>query len=297
MLRYSLTVLLVLAVACADGTPPPADGRPMVVATLHPVASVVRAVGGPVVRVRTLLPPGAHPHSYEATPREAEVLSAADLVVRVGGAADDWVRQPAGMDAVVFTEGMELVEEAEHEHGHDHDHGTGNPHVWLDPILVRDVLLPRVTDALVRLVPDSAAGIRERGAAYADSLTSLDAEIRRQLADVPTRRFIAAHPAWPYFSERYSLEQVGVLHSSPGVELGSRGLARLVDRARAEGVRAVIAEPQLGRAGVDALADELGIRVEVADAIGGEEMEGRESYLSLMRFNARAFARAFGAGP
>ncbi len=192
------------------------------------------------------------------------------------------------MRTVVFTEGMELVDEG--------GHGTGNPHVWLDPIRVRDRLLPPLADALAEVAPDSAAAIRERARAYGDSLTALDAEIRALLEGAPTRRFVSAHAAWVYFAERYGLEVVGTLHESPGNEPGSRELARMVEAARERGVRAVIAEPQLGRAGVDALAGELDARVEVADPIGGVELEGRADYVSLMRFNARAFARALGAG-
>ncbi len=147
----------------------------------------------------------------------------------------------------------------------------------------------------MQLEPDSAAAIRGRAAAYADSLTALDAEIRAMLAHAPSRRFVSAHPAWVYFAERYDLIPAGVVHAAPGREIATRALARLVDEARARQVSAVIAEPQLGRGGVDALASELRARVEVADPVGGASMPGREDYLSLMRFNARAFARALGA--
>lgn len=291
MRPYTAAVLVLAASAGCDAAVPadPDGAGPTVVATIHPLASVTRAVAGEAARVRTLLPPGAHPDTYQTTPRDAEALAGARLLVRVGGAADAWIGAAEGIPAIVFTEGMTLQAED--------GPGTGNPHVWLDPIRVRDALLPRLTTALTGLVPDSAAAIRRRAAAYADSLTALDGEIRAMLAEAPTRRFIAAHPAWVYFAERYRLEPAGVLHGSPGQEVGSRGLARMVDEARRQGVRAVIAEPQLGRAGVDALAGELGARVEVADPVGGAETEGRRDYLSLMRFNARAFARALGARP
>lgn len=284
-----LLMLLAVSVACerSGEAVVEQDGRPLVVATLHPIASVAEVVGGEAVRVLTLLPPGAHPDTYEARPRDAEALAGAELVVKVGGAADDWLPEKFAAPVVVMTEDMELVAE--------HGHGTGNPHVWLDPILVRDRLLPALTRALARIAPDSAEAIHARADAFADSLSALDMEIRAMLEDVPTRRFVAAHAAWPYFAERYGLEGLAAVHESPGVEVGTRGLARLVAAARSAGVRAVIAEPQLGRAGVDALAAELDARVEMADPVGGVGMEGREDYLSLMRFNARAFARALGA--
>lgn len=264
----------------------PVEPGPVAVATIHPLAAVTRALAGDAVAVRTILPSGANPDTYQTRPRDAEALAAADLVVRVGGAADAWLDAAPGVRTVVFTQGMELVGEG--------GQGTGNPHVWLDPILVRDRLLPALTEALVEVAPDSAAAIRARARSYADSLTALDAEIRQRLEGAETRRFVSAHAAWVYFADRYDLELGGTLHESPGHEPGSRELARMVEDARQRGVRAVIAEPQLGRAGVEALAGELDARVEVADPIGGVELEGRDDYLSLMRFNARAFARALG---
>lgn len=271
--------------ASAAAGPGESDTRTVIAATLPPIADLVRTVGGDQVRVQTLLPPGAHPDSYEATPRTAQLLAEADLLVRVGAAADAWLGPPGDIPELVLTDGMAL-------HGR-RGPGTGNPHVWLDPIRVRDVLLPRIADAVAERVGDPGA-VRERAAAFADSLTALDREIRGILDDVEGRLFVAAHPAWVYFAERYGLGQVGAVHGTPGSEVGSRELAHLVDATRALGVQAVIAEPQLGRAGVDALADELAVNVAVADALGGPGLEGREDYMALMRFNARAFARALG---
>ncbi|HUG42420.1 MAG TPA: metal ABC transporter substrate-binding protein [Longimicrobiales bacterium] len=285
-----LLVLLAPGIASCGGAdaPPPAADRPTVVASIHPIAALVRVLVGERADVRVLLPPGAHADTFEPRPRMAEAVEGAALIIKVGGGLDEWVGTPgAGGRLLVLTEGMTL-------RGGDGQGGSGNPHVWLDPLLVRDRMLPRLAEALAARDAQAATEIRARAAALADSLTALDAEIGRILADAPTRRFIAAHPAWWYFADRYGLEQVGVLHPSPGEEIGTRELARLVREARSRGVRAVIAEPQLGRAGVAALADELGVRVEVADPIGGAGVEGRDGYLDLMRWNARAFARALG---
>ena len=289
--RLTILVIAALAAACEPPRTDRPDGRPVVAATLPPIADVTRAVAGGAVRVVTLLPPGAHPDTYETTPRIARALAEADLVIRVGAAADAWLGAVGDVPELVLTDGMQL-------HGR-RGPGTGNPHVWLDPVRVRDVLLPRIADALAGIIADGSsttgAEIRARADAYADSLTALDREIRALLGDAGGR-FIAAHPAWVYFAERYGLEQVGAVHASPGSELAARELGRLVDEVEASGVRAVIAEPQLGRAGVEALAEELGVPVVVADAVGGAGLEGREDYLSLMRYNARAFARALGGG-
>ena len=98
--------------------------------------------------------------------------------------------------------------------------------------------------------------MRARSAALADSLTALDAEIRAQLAGLPQRGFIATHEAWDYFAIRYDLRDLGSVYEGPGHEPSARGLARLVDAALGEGLRAVLSEPQLAETAARALADE-----------------------------------------
>lgn len=282
----AVSAFAVVGAGCGDDpdpTPTPGTApRPVIVTSVHPVAALIEELAGDGVAVRTLLPPGAHADTYEPTPRMAGALEGAALVVKVGAGLDDWIGTPTGGRVLTLTDGLPVQD--------------GNPHVWLDPVLVRDGIVPVLTGALAAVNPEEADAIRMRAAAFADSLTALDDEIRDLLDGTPTRLFVAAHPAWAYFAARYGLTQVGVLHPSPGEEIGTRELARLVREARQDGVRAVIAEPQLGRAGVGALADELDVRVEVADPIGGAGIQGRDRYLSLMRWNARAFARALGGG-
>lgn len=285
---------------CAEG--PNQEGPPVVVVTIFPVADLVAQVGGDAVRVETLLPPRASLHTWEATPGQIRSLSRAGGYVTVGGGLDAWLEgmgaDTPGLRTLCLTEGMVLVRM---EGGHDHDHaddehqGSGDPHVWLDPVRVRDEMLPLITGLLAALVPEREDEVRARGRAVADSLTSLDREIREVLASRRRSAFIATHDAWSYFAERYELTPVGNLYESPGHEPSARGLARLLDAARAHGLDAVLSEPQLSASAARALAAEVGARVILVDPLGGPGMRGRESYLELMRFNARAFADALGA--
>lgn len=285
--------------ACGRPDAPPESGatddRPLVVASIFPVGDLAAFLGGDAVRVEVLLPPRASPSTFEPTAREVARLSVGRAYLFVGGGMDPWAEAlvpGSGAPLVIhLSDGMEL------HGGHEHEGGeTGNPHVWLDPVLVRDVLLPRLEEALVQVVPGAAPAIGERRQALADSLAALDAEIRGLLADVPSRAFVSTHAAWTYFAQRYALHEVGAVYGSPGREPSTRGLARLVVQAREAGVGAVFIEPQLGEAGARAVAEELGVEVRLLDPLGGPDLEGREGYLSLLRFNARQMAEALG-GP
>ena len=299
--RVAATALAVLAVgACA-----PSSGeshKPLVVATIFPVSDLAARVGGDAVDVETLLPARASIHTWEASPAQIRSLSRARALVTVGGGLDTWLEgmgsDAPGLITLRLTDGMALRRADEgHEHAGEHAEAeaTGDPHIWLAPLLVRDELVPKIRDLLVRVVPAEEAAIRGRAQALSDSLTALDGEIRTLLSRRRLDGFIATHDAWAYFAQRYGLTPLGNLYPSPGHEPSARGLATLVDAARATGLRAVLAEPQLSETAAEALAGELSGYVVTVDPLGGAGIEGRGGYLDLMRFNAHAFARALGA--
>jgi zinc transport system substrate-binding protein len=289
-----LLVLAAAGVSCTSGPAEP-PGRPLVVVSIFPVADLVARVGGHAVDVETLLPPRASPSTWEVTPAQIRSLTGAAGYVTVGGGLDAWLEGLAAdmprLRRLRLTDGLKLHREA--ENGGEGE--TGDPHVWLDPILVRDALLPRISTFLQLLVPNDTPGIRERAAALADTLTRLDAELRAELSALPRNGFVSTHDAWGYFAERYDLKPLGSIYESPGHEPSAKGLAHLVDVARASGVSAVLAEPQLAETAAAALAGELDAKVIVVDPLGGPGLPGRESYTELMRTDGRAFARALGA--
>ena len=62
----------------AAGTTPGEKLR--VIATTNIVADVVRQVGGDMIELTALLPPGSDPHSYQATPDDLRRLNNAQLI-------------------------------------------------------------------------------------------------------------------------------------------------------------------------------------------------------------------------
>jgi ABC-type Zn uptake system ZnuABC Zn-binding protein ZnuA len=166
----------------------------------------------------------------------------------------------------------------------------------LDPILVRDHVIPMVESALASAFPEEATSIGARADALTDSLTQLDREIRTLLEPHRGQAFIATHAAWTYFAARYGLVEAGVIHASPGREPSGRELARLIQIARRDSVTCLFTEPQLGDLAVRALATELSLPTRVLDPLGGPGVEGREGYMQLLRFNARQLAEGLEGG-
>ena len=193
--------------------------------------------------------------------------------------------------------------EEHHRHGEEHagkegeEHGAFDPHFWLDPIRVRDALVPVLAERLAAADPAGKEYYEKRRQDFHRRLTVLDQEIRAELDKAKTRKYIAFHAAWPYFAQRYGLERVAVVQEFAGEEPTPRELAGLVRDARAAGVGAILVEPQLNPRVAQTVAAEFGAGTVVVDPLGDSGDPARDSYEDLLRFNAHAFAQAFEAKP
>jgi len=255
------------------------------VASIQPLELLLRELGGTRVAVATLLPPGASPHTFEPLPGDVARLARARGFLRLGGGLDDWAERLAAA-APRALETLVLLGAAE----------SSDPHVWLDPLLVRDALVPRLEGWLAALDPAGRADGARRAQAFRASLTALDGEIREILAGAPGRSYVAFHNAWRHFARRYGLEEVAVVEEFAGEEPTPRELARLVRAAQRAGVAAILVEPQLPARVAETLAREFGAGTVLVDPLGDPRDPERDSYAELLRFDARAFARALGGG-
>lgn len=327
--KFIFVLIIVISVCGCTGTGSrdkkavSGDGI-VVVTTIHPLADIIREVGGERVTVLCLLPAGASPHTYEPTVEQARLIAGADLFVLVGAGLDDWaaglsraagaglkVLELAGDILLLDHHGEDCHSEEHHDEGcheHDaeqcagghedhggcsgHDHGSLDPHFWLDPLLVRDEICPRVAAALSEIDPGNAAYYAARLETYREELTRLHEEIAAGFSNLQSRSFITFHAAWRYFAHRYGLEEVAVIARFPGQEPSAAWLVELVQLMRHRDIRAVFAEPQFSPALAESIAAESGAPVFIVDPLGGENLPGRETYLDLLRYNARQFREA-----
>jgi ABC-type Zn uptake system ZnuABC Zn-binding protein ZnuA len=259
-----------------------------VVATVPPLAFLARELGGDRVRLSTLVPGGASPHTFEPRPSDVIQLERARSLLRVGSGLDEWTSAllSAAPDPLVTWTATEVPGVLlAPEPGEPAD-----PHVWLDPVRVRDLLAPALSHHLQELDPAGAATYRERLQDLTVRLTRLHEEIGSMLGEGPGRRYVALHPGWHYFALRYGLDEVGIVHGPALEEPTPRGLARLLDAARRERPEALLVEPQLDQRIGGLLARQLGTHTLLVDPLGDPSSPQRSSYEGLLRTAARAFA-------
>lgn len=288
-----------------------------VVATTSIIADLVQNVGGERVSVRSLLPPGADPHTYSPTPRDVQAVADSQILFQNGLGLEDWldevISNAGGERAVVtVTEGITPIEGDQHadEHGDEHaeeeataadnNHGdehSEDPHMWFD---VQRVIryVENIRDGLKDVDPDNADLYDANATDYIEQLEQLDQEIVEQVETIPSerRKMITNHDTFRYFAERYGFEIVGTVFEGVSTEQepSAQQIASLVQQIEAQNVSAVFTENTVNPRLAEQIADEAGVVVVTnlyTDALGEPGSEA-DTYINMMRHNVQQIVEA-----
>jgi zinc transport system substrate-binding protein len=275
----ALAVMLVPLASCG-GASGSGGGGPQVVASVYPLAFVAGEIGGGRLEVETLTPAGSEPHDLELSPDGIRLLAGADLLLYVGGGF-----QPAIEDAAADLDAsLDVLAEVP---GAD----PGDPHVWLDPVLmgeVADIVAARFT----HLDPGGSRAFARNARALKDDLAALDEAYARRLSDCRLRAFVTSHDAFGYLAQRYDLEQIGIAGVDPEAEPTPRSILEAARFAERNGVTTIFYETLVSPQVAETVATEIGVATDVLDPLESGPEGG--DYLSAMRANLDALVDALG---
>lgn len=287
------------------------DGSKLrVVATTSIIGDVVSQVGGEGIELTILMGPGQDPHSYEPAARDLTAVANAHVVFVNGwsleegllddlsNVAEDAPLVPVSANISPLAAGEE-PEEDENEEEQDHLHKGADPHVWLDPHLVRQ-WVENVRQALSELDPANGALYERNAVAYLAELEELVAYYDEQIASIPPdqRKLVTNHNALAYFASRYNFEVIGTVipSASTVAEPSASTLANLVQAMKEAGVCTIFAETTINPQLAEAVAGELDncqtvqVLTLYTGAIGPQD-SGADSYTAMMRANVATIAK------
>jgi zinc/manganese transport system substrate-binding protein len=322
--------VLVLA-GCGGGeggaSPTVADeGPPLVVATTSILGDIAANVAGDEAQIEVLMPPGADPHTIQASAADAARVREADLVLAIGLGIEaplaslldsaraegvDIVELAPQLDPIPFAladvhaDEDDLGDEGDEgdveDHAGEDDHdeqppATEDPHVWFDPIRMSDGVQLLGEEFERRLGPGAW---QERAADYRSELLAVHEDIGALTAAVPPERrvLVTNHEAIGYFASRYDFELAGTIIPGGTTDAtpSSAAFAELARLVEDRELPAIFAENTANDTLAQALAREVGRDVEVvtlySDGLGASGT-GAETYLDLLRTNAGLIADA-----
>ena len=270
---WAVVVALLSVAGCGSETTPGADGgRLVVMASFKPLAELVERIGGDLVEVDTVTPPGVEPHDVELSPDDVDRLEDADLVVYLGAGF-----QPAVEETAERLDRARTVDVAAAVELH------GDPHFWLDPRLYADAATA-VAERLVELRPDAEDDIEAAADELRGELDALAGEIEQRLDECETKTLVTAHDAFGHFARVAALETEPITGLSPEAEPDPKRLADLTEVVRRTGTTTIFTEELLSPEVAKTLARETGATTAVLDPLEASDV----TYVEGMRANIEA---------
>jgi zinc transport system substrate-binding protein len=280
-----------------------AGGIPLFVSIL-PQKYFVEKIGGDLVDVSVMVPPGASTATYEPKPAQMKTLSRAKIYYAIGVPFEKvWLKKLAAFNRqlrVVHTEnGIERRSLAIHTHidsfeGRQpdegpHKQGLKDPHIWLSPPLVM-VQARTILMALQEMDPTHHAVYEANHKKFMMELLEIDAEIRGIFGEREKGRtsFMVFHPSWGYFADAYGLKQIPI--EVEGKDPKPAQIKALIEIAREEAIKVIFVQPQFSTKRAEIIARAIGGRIVLADPLA-------EDWRSNLREQAWKIMTALGETP
>ncbi len=291
MRRFWLTTLLMLCSPAWSQT---------IVASVEPLAKMVRSLYGPQVEVVTLLQANQNPHQLALSPRQALLVQQADLMVWLGAAVEAPLaplvaRRDKASVALLDLHGVVRRESGPHGHDdhekspgshevHDHDKGQGDayldPHLWLS---VDNMIL--LSGALAVALPTGLAD--QQPGQWQALARETAAGVHTRLAPLAQVPWLTYHHPWGYFTDALGLAEPVVVSQQLDAGPGSRRFVALAAEISEHDVQCMIREPEAREAMLKRLCADC--RVEALDPLGRDQPT--LNYLDWLDYLGAGFER------
>jgi zinc transport system substrate-binding protein len=244
-----------------------------VTVSILPQKFFVEKIAGDKIDVNVMVKPGASPASYEPKTSQMKKLSNSLAYFSIGVPFEkSWLEKfedaNKKMLVVDTTKGIEKQEMQAHEHhdeeAHDehkheedhdeHDHTGLDPHVWLDPILVKKQA-ENILNALIEVDEANKDFYTKNYQLFVKELDELDKKLESIIEPYEHKAFMVFHPSWGYFAKRYHLEQISI--EIQGKEPKPAQLIELVEEAKKHDIKIVFVAPQFSQKGAKTISKSI----------------------------------------
>ena len=258
--------------------------KPEITVNILPQKYFVEKIVKDKFEINVMVKPGSSPHNYEPKPSQMKSLVNSKAYFLVGDPFEqawmDKFKQNAKNTLFVdTTKGIEKIQMEEHNHHdeanvdakHDeHDHSGFDPHVWLDPLLVK-IQAKNIYEAMVEIDSQNGDFYKTNYEEFIKELDALDENIKTILTPYKDKAFMVFHPSWGYFAKRYDLEQISI--EIEGKEPKPNELVELIEEAKKHDIKIVFVAPQFSQKSAKTISKNINANVIAIDPISGNWKE------------------------
>ncbi|MCR8850908.1 metal ABC transporter substrate-binding protein [Rossellomorea sp. SC111] len=283
-----------------------------IMTSLYPLQYFAERIGGALVKVEALLPPGSDAHTFEPTSKDMISIAESDLFIYNGLGMESYaekithslknedtimVEATKGVDVIASSHGHSEEGEQEEDgagHEEEHHHGDYDPHVWLDPNRAIG-LAENIRNALIDLQPEHKDTFNQNFDELKKDLESIDTEFTSLAQQSDHPEILVSHAAYGYWEDAYGIEQLAVAGLSPTDEPSQKELKEIIETAKEHSIHYVIFEQNVTTRVAEIIRKEINakpLKVHNLSVLTESDIENNENYLSLMKKNIKTLEQA-----
>lgn len=277
---------------------------PIIAVTYSVIGDLVSQLVGDNATVSVVISDGQDPHDFQPSAKDIETINNAALVVSNGLEFEEGLEEVleniADSGGNIFMVGDHItvrkIEDGDDDHGDEHkddDHGDkhtgGDPHLWLSPATMLE-MLPALTTALSEA---TGADLSAEATALTTKLQDLDGEVESIINGLDECNLVSGHDEMGYFADRYGCEVIGVIIPSftTTSEATAGELAELKKQVEQNKVPAIFTGLGVSPDTATQLAKELGIK---AVTLSTHYLNGAANYQEFILNLTNQIAEALG---
>lgn len=278
-----------------------------VTVSILPQKYFVEKIAKDKVNINVMVKPGASPATYEPKTSQMKLLTKSDIYFSIGVPFETvWLDRfkDANKNMLVVDTSIGIdklkMEEHHHEEEHEdekvhhkeehedkdhqnHEHGGLDPHIWLEPILVK-TQAKNIYHALVKIDKENKEFYKKNLEIFLNELDDLDKKIEDILRPFQDKAFMVFHPSWGYFAKRYGLEQVSI--EVEGKEPKPAQLVEIIEDAKKHNIKIVFVASQFSKKGAKTISQSINANVSTINPLA---LEWDENLVKVAKQIAKSY--------
>lgn len=272
-----------------------------VVTSFYPFYEIAKEIGGNNTIVTSVIPIGVEPHDWEITPQRISNIMEADVIIYNGIGFDAWLGKKEqfrnsflvdiSKDLQPIKIGEQELENPGQDRQYDDHTSVYDPHVWLDPIFVKNIS-NTISSALIKLDPNNTKAYEQNTKNFIQRLDGLDSLIKTSLNNCKLKDFITFHEAFQYFANRYGLNQHAVHGNSPEGEILPQQIIQIISIAKDLRIDTIYSEelkdPRLSQTLAAEIPNGKVLLLSPIEVLNQEEQKKDIGYIDKMKMNLQS---------
>jgi zinc transport system substrate-binding protein len=269
-----------------------------VVVSVEPLRLIIAPLLNDVADVDVLIRPGQSPHHYALKPSDIVKMSQARLTLWFGPSLEPFLTKAIARlpsEQVIQLDKLDLawrsLSEPEHDHSqahekdhehHDHESSDIDPHFWLSPSFVRQVLGPVVKELSLHF-PAQVEQIISNHQRFDTQLIEIEKAVSASLKGGRSQAFVTYHRSLEYFVAEFALNQQGIIAANLERNLSGKTLLDLRRQIQQNNVVCILSEPEFSQVNLTKVTQGMAVKQVEVDLLGAKLSSDNAQYQALMR--------------